>query len=210
MSDTRLAYLCAFAPGEGVLVYAGTGSAASHVAAEGGVTLVGGKGVIIDDAGGGYWIATRGLRSLLRREDARPGSAWKTPLGQAFARRSAGADWPSVRQVVYGGDRGGIGRLALAVAEAAAGGDASALSILEAGARVGGLRKGHGDPPRASPARRPRGRCGPAASRDLRPASPKRCRASRAGSPASMPLLERRFSPPGQRPARGQTRTGAD
>ncbi len=135
MSDTKLAYLCAFAPGEGILVYAGTGSAASHVAADGSVTLVGGKGVIIDDAGGGYWIATRGLRSLLRREDAAPGSAWGTPLGKAFARAVGGADWPSVRQAVYGGDRGAIGRLALAVAEAAGEGDAFALAILEAAGR---------------------------------------------------------------------------
>ncbi len=135
MSDTKLAYLCAFAPGDGILVYAGTGSAASHVATDGSVTLVGGKGVIIDDAGGGHWIATRGLRSLLRREDAAPGSAWGTPLGQAFARAVGGADWPSVRQAVYGGDRGAIGRLALAVAEAATDGDAFAISILEAAGR---------------------------------------------------------------------------
>ncbi len=135
MSDSRLAYLCAFKPGEGILVYAGTGSAASHVAADGSVTLVGGKGVIIDDAGGGYWIATHGLRSLLRREDAVPGSAWPTPLGHAFARLFGGADWPSVRQAVYAADRGAIGRLATAVAEAAAEGDPFALSILEAAGR---------------------------------------------------------------------------
>jgi N-acetylglucosamine kinase-like BadF-type ATPase len=135
MSDTKLAYLCVFAPGEGILVYAGTGSAAAHVAVDGGLTLVGGKGVIIDDAGGGYWIATRALRSLLRREDAAPGSAWETPLGQAFARAVGGADWPSVRHAVYGGERGGIGRLAVAVAEAAAASDPSALGVLEAAGR---------------------------------------------------------------------------
>ncbi len=135
MSDSRLAYLCVFAPGEGVLVYAGTGSAASHLAADGALTLVGGKGVIIDDAGGGHWIATRALRSLLRREDAAPGSAWKTPLGRAFARRTGGADWPSVRQAVYGGSRGEVGQLAAAVGEAAADGDAAALGVLEAAGR---------------------------------------------------------------------------
>ncbi len=135
MSDTTLAFRCAFAPGEGILVYAGTGSAAAHVATDGGLTLVGGKGVVIDDAGGGHWIATRGLRSLLRREDAAPGSAWGTPLGEAFARAVGGADWPSVRQAVYGSERGAIGRLALAVAEAATAGDGPALAILEAAGR---------------------------------------------------------------------------
>ncbi len=46
-----------------------------------------------------------------------------------------GADWPSVRQAVYGSERGAIGRLALAVAEAATAGDGPALAILEAAGR---------------------------------------------------------------------------
>ena len=97
MSDSNLAYLCAFAPGVGILVYAGTALDGFACGEDGSLVLVGGKGVIIDDAGGGYWIAMRGLRSILRREDEAPGSAWGTPLGRAFARRTGG-DWPSVRK----------------------------------------------------------------------------------------------------------------
>jgi N-acetylglucosamine kinase-like BadF-type ATPase len=132
MSDLKLACLTAFAPGEGSLVYAGTGSAAAHVAEDGTFVAVGGKGVIIDDAGGGHWIAVAALRSVLRREDSAPGSGWETPLGQALAARLGGADWPSVRSAVYGGDRGAVARLALAAGEAAAEGDREALSLLAA------------------------------------------------------------------------------
>lgn len=135
MGDARLAFLSVFAPGEGHLVYAGTGSIAAHVAKDGALTLVGGKGVVIDDAGGGHWIATRALRSVLRREDAAPGSAWRTPLGLALSARIGGADWPTVRQAIYGGDRGSVAMLALAVGEAAATGDEAALAILTAAGR---------------------------------------------------------------------------
>lgn len=136
LGDGHLAYLSVFQPGEGLLVYAGTGSAASHVAADGTQTLVGGKGVVIDDAGGGHWIAVRALRSILRREDAVPDSAWSTPLGAALARRVGGRDWPLVRQAVYAADRGAVGRLALAVGEAAEAGDAHALDILARAGRA--------------------------------------------------------------------------
>jgi glucosamine kinase len=135
MGDSRLAYLSVFAPGEGLLVYAGTGSIAAHVSRDDTLVTVGGKGVIIDDAGGGHWIATRALRSILRREDAEPGSAWGTPLGLAMAARIGGSDWPSVRRAVYGADRGAVGRLALAAGEAAAAGDAAAIAILGAAGR---------------------------------------------------------------------------
>jgi len=135
MSDSRLAYLGVFAPGEGILIYAGTGSVASHVAADGALTLLGGKGVILDDAGGGYWIAVRALRGVLRREDEAPGSAWDTPLGRTLAARIGGCDWLSVRQAIYGGGRGDIGRLAAAVGEGAAAGDEAAKGVLVAAGR---------------------------------------------------------------------------
>lgn len=135
MSDSRLAYLSAFAPGAGLLVYAGTGSVAIHVGDDGSSIAVGGRGVIIDDAGGGYWIATRALRSVLRREDASPGSAWPTPLGRALGERLGGVDWPTVRQAIYGSDRGAIGAVAVAVAEAARSGDASAEAVLASAGR---------------------------------------------------------------------------
>jgi glucosamine kinase len=140
MPDSSLAYLTAFQPGEGILVYAGTGSVGAYVQPDGRLVLVGGKGVIIDDAGGGYWIAVQSLRSVLRADDHAPGSGWNTPLGAALEKRTGGRDWPTVRQAIYGAERGSIGLLALAAGEAAAQGDASAITILRrAGAELAEL-----------------------------------------------------------------------
>jgi glucosamine kinase len=140
MSDIELATRAAFPHNNGILVYAGTGSIAAHLNAAGNLQSAGGKGVLIDDAGGGYWIAVAGMRHVLRAEDALPGSGWQTPLGQAMAKRIGGTDWPQVRTAFYGLDRGGIALLAIAVGEAADLGDTSALEIMrDAGSELGFL-----------------------------------------------------------------------
>jgi glucosamine kinase len=139
MSDIELAYRAAFEPGAGILVYAGTGSIAAHLALDGTLLTAGGKGVLIDDAGGGYWIAVQALRQVLRAEDAQPGSGWTTSLGQCLAADLGGTDWPTVRQAVYKKDRGGIGMLAPCVSRAALTGDQLALGILDASGRELGL-----------------------------------------------------------------------
>ncbi len=129
-SDIELACRAAFAPGQGLVVYAGTGSAAAFVAADGRLHRAGGHGVVIDDAGGGYWLARRALRAVWRAEDAEPGSAEKMPLGRALFARIGSSSWPATRQWVYGASRGELGTLAVAVGEAAAQGDETALALL--------------------------------------------------------------------------------
>jgi len=119
-SDVETAYLDLFRPGEGYMVYAGTGSIAAFIDAQGLLHRAGGHGVIIDDAGGGYWIAREALRHVWRAEDERPGSWCDAPLAKELFARVGGPDWLHTRQYVYGGNRGDIGRLALAVANAAA------------------------------------------------------------------------------------------
>ncbi|WP_112661638.1 N-acetylglucosamine kinase [Microvirga flavescens] len=128
--DMWIAYLSYFALGEGILVYSGTGSIGYYLAEDKTVLRVGGRGNLIDDAGSGFWIAREALKAVLRQEEESPGEGWATPLGQALAQPLGGTDWNVVRAYVYGGDRGKIGTLARAVAEAAQGGDAVALNIL--------------------------------------------------------------------------------
>jgi glucosamine kinase len=130
MSDIELATRAAFPRHDGILVYAGTGSIAAYLDDSEILQTAGGKGVLIDDAGGGYWIAVAALRQILRFEDARPGSGWSTQLGQCLATRFGSTDWPTVRAHFYGLDRGGVALLALAVGEAAKTGDAIALDVL--------------------------------------------------------------------------------
>ncbi|WP_342362838.1 N-acetylglucosamine kinase [Terrarubrum flagellatum] len=140
--DVSLAYRACFRPGEGVLVYAGTGSFALHMTRSGERWRAGGHGVLIDDEGGAAWIAREALRQLLAQDDAKPGSGWNSPLGRSFGERFGGADWPHARAFVYGAHRGAIGQLARAVADAAAESDAIAIAVLrQAGAALGGLAK---------------------------------------------------------------------
>lgn len=133
-NDMGVAYRAACAPGTGILVYSGTGSVACHMQADGALVRVGGRGVVIDDAGSGFWIAKEAVKALFRAEDLAPGSGWATALGRHLARGFGGATWDHARQTIYAGDRGAVARLAQPVAEAAGEGDATARAILaEAG-----------------------------------------------------------------------------
>ena len=138
--DIVLAYAAHFHPGEGHLVSAGTGSIGVHVAADGIVTRVGGRGILIDDAGSGSWIALRALDCIYRTLDRTGSFSDVESLAEALFALVGGAEWHDVRQYVYGGDRGRIGALAVGVARAAEAGDAAALDILrQAGSELAAL-----------------------------------------------------------------------
>lgn len=142
--DLWIAHQARFAPGTGILVYAGTGSAACHVTAHGAMLRAGGRGHLIDDAGSGYAIARDALCAVLRREDEASGAGWGGPLGQALAGALGGTAWSTVRAQVYGGEHAGnrarMAALAPAVAAAAAAGDAQADAVLaQAGAELARL-----------------------------------------------------------------------
>jgi glucosamine kinase len=130
MSDIELQHRAHFAPGTGIIVYCGTGSIAGHVRANGNLVTTGGRGVTIDDAGGGYWIATSGLRTVFRLEDREPDSGWSTPLGRSLSILLGGTEWPVVKTAIASRSRGEIALLARCVADAARKGDPLALGIL--------------------------------------------------------------------------------
>ncbi len=130
--DMHIAYAGAFRPGEGVLVYAGTGSIAYHRTATGEVLRTGGYGYLIDDAGGGYALGREGLKVLLRRYDAL-GAPPETPLADALYARIGSRNWNEMMPVLYEGGRSFIASLAPVVAAAAQAGDSDAHHILRAG-----------------------------------------------------------------------------
>jgi glucosamine kinase len=125
--DLWIGYHAVFRPGEGHVVYAGTGSVGMHLFADGRILRVGGRGIMVDDAGSAFWIGRRALDTVFRRidEDAAPGV-----LGEALFGAIGSSDWNSVRAHVYGGGRNAVAMLALAVAAAARDGDDAALGIL--------------------------------------------------------------------------------
>lgn len=139
--DVVFAYHAAFAPGEGYLVYAGTGSIGIHVDAQHAVHRAGGHGSYLGDEGSGYWIAREALRHIWRQEDEAPGAWQRSPMAREVLEHVGGSDWSHSRQFIYTVDRGEMGKLALAVA-ASAGSDPVALRLLEAaGSELGRLAR---------------------------------------------------------------------
>jgi N-acetylglucosamine kinase-like BadF-type ATPase len=132
LDDMTLGYLEQFAPGEGHLVSAGTGAFGLHIAADGSRVRVGGRGMLIDDAGSGAWIALRALDHIYRGYDRHASFGADSVLAEELLGAIGGSNWDDVRQYVYGGDRGRIGVLSVAVARAATRGDAAAAAILRA------------------------------------------------------------------------------
>jgi N-acetylglucosamine kinase-like BadF-type ATPase len=144
-SDIEIAYLDLFKPGEGYVVYAGTGCIAAFIDERGQLHRAGGRGAILDDAGGGFWIACQALRHIWRAEDERPGSWEQSPMAVAVFKRIGGSDWPRSREFIYGGNsaesRGEIGKLALAVAEVADVDPAAEEILSEAGRELARLAR---------------------------------------------------------------------
>lgn len=138
-NDVEIAYRASFAPGEGYLVYAGTGSIGAFIDTDGVFHRAGGRGVVLDDGGGGFWIAREAMRHIWRNEDEEPGRWQASPMAHAVFAHVGGPDWASSRQFIYGSERGTVGKLALAVA-ASAERDPAAMAILrEAGRELARL-----------------------------------------------------------------------
>ncbi len=116
VSDVEIAYRAALAPGEGYLVYAGTGSIAAFVDAGGVLHRAGGRGVALDDGGGGYWIAREALRRLWRREDEQPGAWHASTLARRLFAIVGGDSSIFAARFLMERDRGEIGMLAVEVA----------------------------------------------------------------------------------------------
>lgn len=137
--DMDIAYRAAFAPGAGYLVYAGTGSISAFIDEQGQAQRAGGRGAVLGDEGGGYWIAREALAHIWREEDHAPG-AWKqSRMAQRLFETMGGSDWDTSRAFVYGQDRGAVGRLALQVAASAQDDPAAHALLLRAGAALGEL-----------------------------------------------------------------------
>lgn len=133
--DIWIACHAAFAPGAGHVVYAGTGSIGAHLRADGTVLRVGGRGMLVDDAGSAFWIGREALSHVWRARDTDPAHA--SPLAAALDAAIGGASWDAHRAYAYGGGRNAVAQLARAVARAD---DAAATAILaRAGAELARL-----------------------------------------------------------------------
>jgi glucosamine kinase len=125
-NDMDLAYHANFTPGAGILVYAGTGSIAYHVATDGAVLRSGGYGFLIDDAGGGFWIGREALKLALFRLER----GISDPLSRLIFEHIGGSDWDVVRSFAYGGGRQALASLAPIVGIAVNQGSTDAQELL--------------------------------------------------------------------------------
>ncbi|MBF6593720.1 MAG: ATPase [Thermaceae bacterium] len=138
-NDMDLNYRANFAPGAGIVVYAGTGSVAYHIAQNGSVVRAGGHGYLIGDEGGGFWIGKTALRQVVRWRDEGSDDLQR-PLARLLYEQIGGSDWSGVRAYVYGGGRQAVAALAPSVGQAALAGDEAAKTILlEAGLELASL-----------------------------------------------------------------------
>jgi glucosamine kinase len=130
-SDIALAYYSMFAPGQGIYLYAGTGSIAVHITKDGKEITFGGWGYLLGDEGAGYWIGREALRHLLLQIEE---SQELDGLSQRIKEAVGGADWSNIRGFVYSKDRSAIAALTPLVSRAAKAGVVSAKTILESAA----------------------------------------------------------------------------
>ncbi|MBB5375878.1 N-acetylglucosamine kinase-like BadF-type ATPase [Deinococcus metalli] len=127
--DLDLAYRAHLGGGEGVLLYAGTGSVAYHVSAGGAVTRAGGYGYRIGDDGGGFSLGRAALRVLT--DDLDRGVVPSGALAAEVGVVTGGLDWDTLRTFVYGTPgAASVARLAPAVGKAADAGDVRAGALL--------------------------------------------------------------------------------
>lgn len=129
VNDMVLAHRAVFPVGKGHLISAGTGSVGFSLTG-GRITLVGGRGALIDDGGSAAWIALRAIDALWRRIDEHGQPKGAEALAEALFAAMGGTDWEATRRFVYGQGRGEIGTLARAVAQAADHGDPTAQGLL--------------------------------------------------------------------------------
>jgi N-acetylmuramic acid 6-phosphate etherase len=131
-SDRDSGLAAALEDGDGIVVNAGSGSSVTGRRGEH-IERAGGWGHILGDAGGGYFLCIQALRRILREHDLhRPELEFTAKILHALALNN----FDELVRWVQTADKMEIAMLAPVVFEAAAGGDARTIEIIEDGARV--------------------------------------------------------------------------
>ena len=133
VSDIELAYRANFSEGQGILLYAGTGSVAFAIDTNSGVHKIGGWGYLLGDEGAGYWIGREAIRQTLFTLESHD-VINDGGLTQLILNNMDATDWDSIKEFVYSQERSAIAALSRTVDTAANNGDTEAISILKAAA----------------------------------------------------------------------------
>jgi glucosamine kinase len=128
-SDIHLLYLAQFRKSDGILIYSGTGSVVCYREREDVLKLVGGRGYLVGDEGGGFWIGATAIRKLLRGMDE---GTIDTILEEYLLGSLLIPDFSLLSEVIYGASgRSLISSAALGVMKAAVAGSETAQEILK-------------------------------------------------------------------------------
>jgi N-acetylglucosamine kinase-like BadF-type ATPase len=133
VSDIELAYRANFAQGEGILLYAGTGSVAFTIDKNLDVHKIGGWGYLLGDEGAGYWIGREAIRHTLFALETQQVIKDES-LTELILKNLDATDWNSIKEFVYSQERSAVAALSRIVDVAANNGDAVANSILKTAA----------------------------------------------------------------------------
>jgi len=129
ISDIELAYRANFSEGEGILLYAGTGSVSFAIDETGVIHKIGGWGYLLGDEGAGYWIGKEAIRFALFQIESK-NTIQKNSFAELILREIKSHDWSTVKAFVYSQDRSAIAALSRIVDSAASAGDTDAIKIL--------------------------------------------------------------------------------
>lgn len=127
MTDIELAYRAHFAPGEGIFLYAGTGSVALHITEDNQVIQIGGWGYLLGDEGGGYWIGRQAIRHILQRLDH---GLELDKFAEEILGTMNSYTWDEIKSFVYSQNRNAIAALSKEVFRLADEGNPDAQEIL--------------------------------------------------------------------------------
>lgn len=130
ITDSELAYHANLLPGEGTVIYAGTGSVLIHVTEDDHVIQVGGRGYLLGDEGGGYWIGCEALRHVVKHFDAGT-DPQSDPFASAVLRETGATTWRELIPFVYGGQRDEIAALTKVVRQFCDKANTDALDIID-------------------------------------------------------------------------------
>src|SRR6266705_448750 len=131
-NDRESGLAAALEHGDGIVVNAGSGSSVTGRRGDR-IENAGGWGHVLGDAGGGYFLCIQALRLILREHDLhRPELEFTAKILHALALNN----FDELVRWVQTADKMEIAMLAPVVFEAATGGDARMMEIIEEGARV--------------------------------------------------------------------------
>jgi glucosamine kinase len=130
-NDMHIAYACAFEPGQGVLVYAGTGSVGYFEDVNGKIISSGGYGYLLDDFGAAFWVGQQAIQQVMRWFDEQGQPSSELLAEEVYA--VIGSDiWDNIMRFTYGDNpRGILAKLSPAVTKAAEQNDPTAIHILQ-------------------------------------------------------------------------------